>query len=115
MESETTMMNAKQPAPICVCCDEEFDPEGLNMTSRCTHEPAMCLECVQRWIEEELGDDQRQFWDQIVCASCAFVLANEDICRVRIVFLKHALLVRWEATPESLISRRSSRQRRKWT
>jgi len=52
------------------------DFPGLNLTSECSHDPQVCLECLSSWIEVQLSS---KGWDGICCPQCPQLLEHNII------------------------------------
>ncbi|CZT05440.1 uncharacterized protein RAG0_11529 [Rhynchosporium agropyri] len=66
----------------CVICTEDFSDDRKPppcISLACVHEPSVCGDCFQEFLEHELNN---KLWNKIACPECGVFLAYKDIKRL---------------------------------
>lgn len=64
---------------VCEVCRDPKVPTAFPIrqcTSKCTHPPHTCIECIQKWISSCI---EYKGWDKCICPECSQPLAHDDI------------------------------------
>ncbi|EWG42978.1 hypothetical protein FVEG_04643 [Fusarium verticillioides 7600] len=65
----------------CLACSDTKAPDSFPdfVTSKCTHTPSICLDCVVRSIQVAM---ETEYWNEISCHKCKEKLEYNDIPRL---------------------------------
>jgi hypothetical protein len=69
------------PTKTCSACieDKKVTEMPIRVTRRCKHEPTICKECLQQWLESGVADGA---WETgLKCPDCSELLEHRDVKR----------------------------------
>ena len=64
------------PSFDCSLCGETTRGTPTRVSATCTHDPTVCMSCIQKWVSTCLFDDG---WDKARCPQCSDHLSYNEI------------------------------------